>query len=188
MAASASLVSTDTAIGVSVGVLKIAKKTAAFNGEAATLAQGKSTLGASPPEDVTIGEMGIVPPLVPEGEYVIGFLRSEHGRFRGRGRWFLWFEIIEGEHAGQELYLCCPCPKEDRRTFGLGSKLVAAVTVATGQTPRRRDRLSTGVFHGKYFLGVVRTVKKDQDEHERDEAHWYSVIDHLVSIAAGAPT
>jgi hypothetical protein len=176
---------------VTVRVINIAKTKSAVNGnEAASSAPCKSTpadVNGAKPEDVTIGEMGIVPPLVPEGEYILGFVRSEKGGFCGRDRWFLWFAIIEGKYEGEHLYMCCAGPKQNKRTFGLGSKLVAAITLATGRTPRRRDRLSTGVFHGKYFRGVVRTVKTDQDEHERPKHEWYSVIDRLIAIAAGAP-
>jgi hypothetical protein len=163
-----------------VGALKVVEKKVSCKPSAV---QGQTDTA-----EVTLGEMGIVPPLMPAGEYVVGWLRAEQGEFRGRKRWFLWFRIVEGLHVGEELYLCCPFPKDERRSFGLGSKLVAAMTMATGQTPRRRDRLSTRVFAGKYFVAKVRTVTTDQDCLERSPEDHYSVIEKLIAIAAGTPS
>ena len=138
-------------------------------------------------EEMDFGHIGRVPPLVPEADYQIGFVRAEKGRFKNRERLFIYFRIVShGEHFGKELYLVAPCPSNGGRIFGLGSNLVAAATVALGHIPTRRDRLSTRMFRGKIFLAKTRTVKLDQDQDERRPQDHYSVIKKLLSVEAGA--
>src|SRR5262245_54765054 len=100
--------------------------------------------------DLEVGTVAELPARVPPGaEYIVGFIRVGQGMFHGRGRIFLWFEIVSPlEHTGKRLYLCCPEPRG--KTFGFGSKFVSAWMVAMGRRPVRRDRLSTSVFRGKY--------------------------------------
>lgn len=136
--------------------------------------------------DVELGTVGIVPPLVPDGTYSAGFVRAERGRFEHRERWFLWFRLTTvGPHYGEELYLCCPFPATGTK-FGLGSKLVDAYRVATGQMPQRRDRISTKVFRGKLFRIKTRTVTTDRERQARPPDTRYSVIDRLLDVEAGS--
>ena len=133
------------------------------------------------------GHIGRVPPLVPEAEYHVGFVRAEKGQFKNRERLFIWFRIVSpGEHFEKELYLVCPCPSNRGNVFGHGSKLVEAATVALGHTPTRRDRLSTRMFRGKIFLALTRTVMRDYEQELRPSNSRYSVIKKLLSVEAGA--
>jgi hypothetical protein len=135
-------------------------------------------------EDV---DVGYIPPLVPDGDYQVGFVQSERGHFENRQRIFLWFQIITpGEQFGMRLYLVCPCPVNGGKVFGLGSKLVAAATVALGQRPKRRDRLSTRLFAGKTFLARTRTVTTDHKGKPRPKEDHYSVLDELLRVEAGS--
>jgi len=137
-------------------------------------------------QEIDLGVVGHVLPLVPDAVYEVIFTRAERGRFKRRERTFLWFRIIQpGEFFGKDLYLVCPHPTGGGRVFGLGSKMVQAVTVALGQRPKRRDRLSTRMFKNKVFRGQTRTVSKDADERERPAEDWYSVIDQLLSAETG---
>lgn len=137
-------------------------------------------------DDVDLGEVGHVPPLVPDGVYEFVFVRAERGRFEKRERTFLWFRIATpGDHLGLELYLACPHPSDGGRKFGLGSKLVAAATVALGQRPKRRDRLSTKIFRNKVFRARTRTVTKDSKGNERPRTDQYSTLDTLLSAETG---
>jgi hypothetical protein len=129
-----------------------------------------------------------MPPLVPDAEYVGVFLRAEKGRFERRERWFLWFAIsTQGPHVREELYLSCPIP-DGKKSFGLGSKLIAAYAIATGAMPRRRDRITKAVFRNKLFRFRTRTVIKDKDGHVRPAVDHYSVIDRLLAVEAGVVT
>lgn len=136
--------------------------------------------------DLDLGQVGHVPPLVPEADYQVGFIRAERGHFENRQRLFLWFKIITpGPSFGIELYLVCPCPANGGKVFGLGSKLVAAATVALGHRPKRRDRLSTRMFAGKVFLARTRTVTLDYHQRPRPPTDHYSVLSELLGIEAG---
>jgi len=138
-------------------------------------------------EHQDLGIVGYVPALVPDADYQMGWVRGERGHFQNRERVFLWFRIIEpGPQFGKELYLVCPYPKKGGKIFGLGSKLVAAATVALGQRPKRRDRLSTRIFSGKVFVARTRTVTHDYNQKLRPTADHYSVIDELLRVEAGA--
>lgn len=136
-------------------------------------------------DDLDVGTAVGTPPLLPKGDdYVVSFLRAEKGTFCGRGRIFLWFTIVEpAKAAGKNLYLCCPVP--DNGNFGMGSKFVDAWRIATGKWPTRRDRLSTKVFHGRYFRAAVRTVTCNQHKEERPEEQHYSKIERLIEKMTG---
>ena len=147
---------------------------------------GRPVLGSAI-EHQDLGTVGHVPALVPDAEYQMGFVRVEDGNFKNRKRYFLWFQIITpGEQFGVQLYYVCAFPKNGGTIFGAGSKLVAAATVALGQRPKRRDRLSTRIFAGKVFLARTRTVTHDYDERLRPTGDHYSVIDELLRLEAGA--
>lgn len=137
--------------------------------------------------DLDLGSAWNMPNLVPDGEYVMVFSRASVGNFQKVGRTFLWFKICTpGDHLGKELYLACRHPADGKRRFGLGSKLVQAATVALGQLPKRRDRLSTKIFRDKVFRARVRTVVKDAAGRTRPRGSQYSVIDALLTVEVGA--
>ncbi len=142
-------------------------------------------------DDIVLGEIGFVQPRVPDDVYRFGFLRWEKGRVGDRDRYFFYFKIVEGPYFGNALFYSCPFPRNAEKNkipkFGPSSNLIKAYVVAMGQRPPRRDRFSTKVFRGKYFLARTRTVKKGsgKDDPIRPEQDWYSVIDRLVSKEAG---
>ena len=135
--------------------------------------------------DLEVGTVADIPASVPPGDqYVVAFVRAERGIFLGRGRIFLWFEIVAPhEWMEKRLYLCCPEPVG--KQFGLGSKFLAAWMVASGRFPTRRDRLSTHVFRNKYFRAEVKTVMKDQYGDERPSIQHYSKVERLIEVVAG---
>jgi hypothetical protein len=130
-----------------------------------------------------------LPAYVPPGnEYVVAFVREDEGVFRGRGRSFLWFEIVSpADHQRKRVYLCCPKPKDGKTKYGMGSNLVKAWMVATGVRPTRLDRLNCTPFRNRYFRAVIETVKTNADGDNQPESLWYSKINRLLSIAAGVP-
>ncbi len=137
--------------------------------------------------EMELGTVGEVPELVPDGDYQVGFVRAERGRFKNLERIYLWFSIITpGAQHGVKLYLVCPCPKDGGKKFGIGSKLFAAAAVALGHFPKRRERISTRLFAGKVFLARTRTVTADSNQKLRQIRDHYSLIDKLLRLDAGA--
>ena len=131
------------------------------------------------------------PPLIPEGNYELGFVRAEDKAhlWGGRRKMFLHFQIVQaGEHFGKVLFMSANLPVNGR--FSISSKFLQQWSLATGKQPSRHDRLSTRVFRGKVFLGCVRTVKVSVNSstgkmQERDASSFYSVVDHLIEVRTG---
>jgi hypothetical protein len=102
-----------------------------------------------------------MPPLLPDGDYEVSFVRAEEAYIWGnRHKVFLQFRIVQpGDYLGQVLFMAVTFPTNGR--FSLSSKYLQQWTLAAGRQPSRHDRLSTKVFRNKVFLGHVRTVTKD---------------------------
>lgn len=131
------------------------------------------------------------PPLIPDGMYEMGFVRAEEKAhlWGGRRKIFLHFKIVQqGEHFGKTLFMSANLPGNGR--FSISSKFLQQWCLAAGKQSFRHDRLSTRVFRGKVFLGKVRTVKDFVDcsgkIQKRDPASFYSVVDQLLEVVAGA--
>ena len=131
------------------------------------------------------------PPLIPEGNYELGFVRAEEKAhlWGGRRKMFLHFKIVQpGEHFGKVLFMSANLPVNGR--FSISSKFLQQWVLAAGKAPNRHDRLSMSVFRGKVFLGKVRTVKDFVDcsgkTQTRDPASFYSVVGQLLEVVAGA--
>lgn len=125
-----------------------------------------------------------VPPLIPAGEYEVTFHGAEEKRLWGKNRLFLHFRVAQqGEYLGQALFMAVTMPTNG--SFSISSKYLAQWSLAAGNRPARRDRLSTKVFRGKLFLARVRTVKNGHDGKERSASWHYSVIDSLLEVRAG---
>ena len=131
------------------------------------------------------------PVLIPEGMYEMGFVRAEEKAhlWGSRRKIFLHFKVIQqGEHVGKPLFMSANLPSNGR--FSISSKFLQQWCLAAGKSPNRHDRLSTSVFRGKVFLGLVRTVKDFVDSsgkmQKRDPTSFYSVVDHLLEVVAGA--
>ena len=134
--------------------------------------------------DSTFECIAQIPPLIPEGTYVVGYRGHEKRKMFEREMWLLHFEIVEaGDYNGTKLFMIANYPKNGR--WSVGSKFVQCWIVAQGKRPDRIDRLSPSVFRKKYFLAKVSTVKKNILGLPRPEAARYSKIDILVSLAAG---
>jgi hypothetical protein len=126
-----------------------------------------------------------VAPLIPAGDYEVGFVRAEEKKMWGRSRAFLHFRIVEtGQHFGLVLFMAVTLPANGR--FSLSSKYLQQWALAAGKRPSRLDRLTTRVFRNKIFLGRVRTVTQDHDGKEREPTWHYSVVDCLLELRAGA--
>jgi hypothetical protein len=141
-------------------------------------------------EDVEIdfGVMDERPPLIEEGLYEVGYVRS------GQKFWSFdhysvasYFKITTpGPHEGKELFMVYRVsPREGRKGMAFSSKIVEMVTLALGRQPNRKDRLTSSVFHGKRFKALVRTVKLNAKKKKRAECAQYSIIDTLLEKVAG---
>lgn len=129
------------------------------------------------------------PPLIPEGNYEVGFVRAERkDHLWGRSKIFLHFRVLTpGDHHGKSLFMGMNLPTNGN--VSLSSKFLQQWTIASGCPSRRRDRLSTKAFKNKVFLGAVRTVTKYVHTtgklKDRDPSTFYSVVDHLIEVRAG---
>lgn len=135
-------------------------------------------------EDLDIGLSEEATPLLPPGEYEVGFLRAS-GKFKGfqRDNIYLSFQVITpGAHAGKTLYLAARISSP----LAASSKYVRAWSIAAGYVPARRDRLSTKTFKGKAFRVLVETVKKDEHRRKLPALLQYSTIGMLLEKTAGA--
>ncbi|MEO7862622.1 MAG: hypothetical protein ABIU05_19745 [Nitrospirales bacterium] len=137
------------------------------------------------PDDVSIDFDSDLPPRIPPGNYTLAFIHAHKRWLWGRRlKLFMTFEIVYPiEYAGVRLFMCCNVPEKKKWTVGF--KFFRCWTLATGKRPDRRDRLSTSVFRGKYFLGRVRTVERSAKDTKRAAAAQYSIVDELLSIEAG---
>jgi hypothetical protein len=129
---------------------------------------------------------GEIPPRLPEGEYEVAFVGANKKRMFGSGeRMFLWFRIVTlGEWYETELYMTCAVPVTGR-DWGPSHKFMQAWMLASGHSPKRRDRMSTTVFRNKLFRAKVRTVTRDARQKLRPPERQYSVIDELLELVAG---
>ncbi|MBS0150715.1 MAG: hypothetical protein JSR31_07215 [Nitrospira sp.] len=129
------------------------------------------------------------PPLVPDGNYELAFIRVDRKKnLWGRMKLFLHFKIMNpGEHFGKVLFMAVNIPPNGN--FSISSKFLQQWVIAAGFHPGRRDRLSTRVFRGKVFFGAVRTVTQyvhsSKKMMDRDPESFYSVVDHLIERRTG---
>ncbi len=138
-------------------------------------------------DDITLDFDSELPPLLPNGEYTVSFLRAEKKWLWGsRLKLFLHFEIVHpADAAGSRLFMAANVPPKNRWT--IGHKFYRVWVLATGHRPQRRTRLSTEVFRNKYFLARVKTVEKTAKDTKRPAAAQYSIIDELLEVVAGCP-
>ena len=129
-------------------------------------------------------EFSPLPPLIKPGKYEVEYIRSEQVYLFKKHKIILWFRICQlgTEYHGLELYLVCSKYKK----FPPSSKFYKAWMIATGRKPERRDRINTKVFREKIFLANVRTVSSSYKGTAHPDNQRYSIIDELISIAAGS--
>ena len=134
-------------------------------------------------EDIGISIAEEATPLLPPGEYEVGFLRAS-GKFKGyqRDNIYLYFQVITpGAYAGKTLYLAARISPP----LAASSKYVRAWSIAAEYVPTRRDRLSPQMFKGKYFRALVETVKKDEHRRKLPALLQYSTIGMLLKKNRG---
>ena len=149
----------------------------------------KDILGANETvEDIDLGAVDALPPLIPDGAYEVGFVRAvkPFSVFKEQ-RVLLYFKIVTpGEHAGKELFMAMRVsPRNGRKSMAASSKMAQMCAVAAGRSTVRHDRLSTKVFAGKYFMANVYTVKTNWRKRLHPEVCRYSAIDILTEQTAG---
>ncbi|MDH4079610.1 MAG: hypothetical protein OEU68_07325 [Nitrospira sp.] len=128
-----------------------------------------------------------LPPLLPPGDhYVVAFVRAEQQLLWGKRRkLFMHFKVVSpAEHAGAALFLAANVAHDGK--WGIGFKFYRLWALAAGYRPKRKDRLSTTVFRGKYFKARVKTVEVSSKNTKRALAAQYSIVDELLTIEAGA--
>lgn len=134
-------------------------------------------------DDEIIGHRGKGRPLVPDDEYTAIYAHKEMGEFKGRKRLYLHFRIIK-HTTYQNFYLfhSCPFPKDGSDSFGDGSNLIKALTVALdGKRPPKGSPLALKPLKGKWFRVQTRTVTTDSDGKPLHADDYYSVVDRLLS-------
>ena len=149
----------------------------------------KDILGANETvEDIDLGAVDALPPLIPDGAYEVGFVRAvkPFSVFKEQ-RVLLYFKIVTpGEHAGKELFMAMRVsPRNGRKSMAASSKMAQMCAVAAGRSTLRHDRLSTKIFQGKYFMANVYTVKTNWRGRRHPEVCRYSAIDILTEQTAG---
>lgn len=129
----------------------------------------------------------LLPPLLPPGDhYVVSFVRAEQKWLWGkRLKLFMHFKIVSPtDHAGTALFLAANVAHDGK--WGIGFKFYRLWALAAGYRPKRKDRLSTSVFRGKYFRARVKTIEVSSKNTKRPSGAQYSIIDELLAIDAGA--
>jgi len=130
-------------------------------------------------------------PLVPDGEYVVRFLRHDTATVFRTPKLFLRFEIIGPTHAGALLYAAFRVKhlkgqpgKNGRFVIHRGSDLVRQLATIHGWN-MRLDRISLRSLRHCLLRVRTRTVEKDHKQRLKPEVLRYSVVDELRSIEAG---
>ena len=120
----------------------------------------------------------IRPPLVPEGAYVVRFVKAEMTKLYQREKVFLHFSIADGKHLGVILWMACNIAPDGK--WRPSHKFWDQWILANGGEPPRPDRMSTLVFKDKIFLAKVTTTTKDGHHVARPHDSFYSKIDRLL--------
>lgn len=138
-------------------------------------------------DDLDLGMADERPPLIPPGEYEVGYVRASKRWLFNREVTYLYFKIVTpGPFEGKELYMPVrTSPRKGQKTMAHSSKLVRAISLALGGAPMRLDRLSTASFKGKFFKASIVTVQRDAAKRKLTIENQYSVIDMLLEKVAG---
>lgn len=128
---------------------------------------------------------GYISPAIADGEqYQVCFIRAEKTHQWGRPKVFLWFRLVTpGEWCGEEFFMACNVASNCR--WGPSHKYWQAWTLASGQRPKRGDRMSIKIFKGKVFRARIRRVTKTAKQTARPPELQYSVVDQLLEVETG---
>jgi len=128
--------------------------------------------------------------LLPEGEYIAGYIDYETGIYFKDPKIRFHFQVISNDkYNGTNLYFTCPVksligsPKRYGRfkTPGPNSKLRRTYSKLFGKL-YRGDRMSLRKFRDKLVKVKVITVKRNNLGEYIGEVNWYSKIDELISV------
>ena len=136
---------------------------------------------------------GEIPPLIPEGEYVVRYIKYDT-QYMWRGlKLFVHFEIVDpGPHCGMKVYRAYRVVDaggrkgKGRRRFKVRPRSQLFLDlVGLFDRKLRRDRISLTCLKTVLLRVRVRTVSKDYKQRPLPESIRYSVISDLIAIEAG---
>jgi hypothetical protein len=136
---------------------------------------------------------GEIPPLIPEGEYVVRYIKYDTHYMFGGLKLFVHFEIIDpGPHCGIKVYRAYRVVDaggkkgKGRRRFKVRPRSQLFLDlVGLFDRKLRRDRISLACLKTVLLRVRVRTVSKDYKQRPLPESIRYSVISDLIAIEAG---
>jgi len=138
---------------------------------------------------LNLSEVGEELPLLPEGEYVVGYVKHvTFEQFRSKKVVF-YFQIIDhGKWHGAILERFYNVERFTSKRGKNGSfippprgNFMLDYAMCFGM-PLRRDRISLTRFEGKLFRVKVRTVKQNHEQRKYPESMQHSVIDSILGI------
>lgn len=146
--------------------------------------------------DVVPIEDGIVEgaqwPLVPDGEYVVRFIRHETATVFKTPKLFIHLELVGPTHQGARLYaayrvkrLIGQPGKSGRFVISSRSELLIQLARIYGRQ-MRMDRVSLRALRHCLLRVRTRTVTTDYRQRPLPEALRYSVVAELLDIEAGS--
>lgn len=119
---------------------------------------------------------------LPEGTYQAVAIRHEISEYFGNRKLYLWFQIIDGVHAGKELFMPFNFPLKISRN----SKYFKSWLVANkGIRPAQNNCLSRKIFMKKVFTVKTKTVIKGSEGSSLSVEERYSIVDKLIEVSCG---
>jgi hypothetical protein len=134
-------------------------------------------------------------PAIPDDVYRVRYTRHDCSRvasFNQQAKLFLRARIIDpGPYYGIELFrsyrvTMVGAGKTARFKVRRNSDLLKMVCKVL-DVKARPDRISLRSFKSLVLTARTRTVKKDYKQHDLHPSLWYSVIDEILGVEAGAP-
>lgn len=138
------------------------------------------------------GVLDGAPPSIPPGSYEAIYTHHETSLVFNTAKVFVHFKVVEGEHTGVKLYRAYRVKSlrgKPRRngSFKVGhSHDLFRDYVSLMEAKERPDRISLRRLKGCVLTIKVRTVKKDYRQRELIPLLFYSVVDSIEGLVAGA--
>jgi hypothetical protein len=139
---------------------------------------------------IDYGNTGV---LKPEGNYQAACRGHETAFTFGTPKLYFRFCIVEpGESFGKELFKAYRVksligkPSRNGRVKLTANGDLAMMLYRVLRLQSRLDRVSLSIMRNRVFHVRVRTVKTDYRQRPRPEPLWYSVVDDILELAAGA--
>jgi hypothetical protein len=124
-------------------------------------------------------------PLIPNGDYIAQCFKYETAPYLGKQmKIYLWFRIVEGEHADKEIYMACNLPDENKK-LSPEHKYYKVWQFVNGSPPSRGTKLSPRLFKNKIFKIKTQTVKRPFGDGVMSESHNYSKVGEIIEVHAG---